>query len=182
MLKFADNPLMRSPTAASVADFKGDWWVAHTKARFEKAFATDLLAKGVNYFLPMVERVTMSGGRKRRVMLPLFTSYVFFCGDSNARVAALSTKRLCQTIAVADRNTFVAELIALETALSSNASLDLYPFAAVGRRCRVRLGPLQGIVGTVVRRDDQTRLVLQVSMLGQGTSLEIDGDLLEPAD
>jgi hypothetical protein len=41
---------------------------------------------------------------------------------------------------------------------------------------------LQGIVGTVVRRDNETRLVLQVSMLGQGASLEIDTDLLEPAE
>lgn len=173
---------MCSPTVASVGDLGGDWWVAHTKARFEKALAFDLIAKGIGFYLPMVERVRMSGGRKRRLLLPLFPSYVFFCGDAESRYTALATNRLCQAIAVTDRESFVAELVALERALASHAHLDLFPFAAVGRRCRVRIGPLQGIVGTVVRRDNETRLVLQVSMLGQGASLEIDTDLLEPAE
>jgi hypothetical protein len=182
MLRFEENPPTRTPTAASVVDLAGDWWVAHTRARFEKALAFDLLARGIGFYLPMVERVRMSGGRKRRLLLPLFPSYVFFCGDANARYAALATNRLCQAIAVTDREKFVGELVALERALASHAQLDLYPFAAVGRRCRVRVGPLQGIVGTVVRRDNETRLVLQVSMLGQGASLEIDTDLLESAE
>ncbi len=173
---------MLSFPAASVAEMTGPWWVAHTKARFEKALAFDLAAKGVSYFLPMVQRVKVSGGRKRRLLLPLFPSYLFFCGDAEARLAALATNRLCQTIAVTDREKFVGELVALELALNHHAPLDLYPFAAIGRRCRVRSGPLEGVVGTVVRRDNETRLVLQVSMLGQGASLEIDMDLLEPAD
>ena len=37
-----------------------------------------------------------------------------------------------------------------------------------------------GLVGTVARRDKLARLVLEVSMLGQGASLEIECDLLEP--
>jgi hypothetical protein len=182
MLRFDDNPPMRTASVASVADMTGDWWVAHTRARFEKALAFDLTAKGIEYFLPMIERVKMSGGRKRKLLLPLFPSYLFFCGNSDSRYAALATNRLCQAIPVTDREKFVGELVALELALSHHAHLDLYPFAAIGRRCRVRVGPLQGIVGTVVRRDNETRLVLQVSMLGQGASLEIDTDLLEPAE
>jgi hypothetical protein len=182
MLRFDENPPMRTPTATSVAEMSGNWWVAHTKARFEKALAFDLTVKGIGYFLPMVERIKMSGGRKRRLLLPLFPSYLFFCGDADSRYAALATNRLCQAIAVTDREKFVDELTGLERALASHAHLDLYPFAAVGRRCRVRIGPLQGIIGTVIRRDNETRLVLQVSMLGQGASLEIDTDLLEPAE
>jgi len=182
MLKFEENPLMRPASVQTVAEFAGPWWVGHTKARFEKAFAQDLTAHGIGYFLPMVERVKVSGNRKRRLMLPLFTSYVFFCGDATARYTALSTNRLCQAIAVNDRERFVDELVALEQALAVNTQLDLYPFAAIGRRCRIRLGPLQGIVGTVISRDNETRFVLQVSMLGQGASLEIDADLLEPAE
>jgi transcriptional antiterminator RfaH len=182
MLKFEKNPPMLTPTVNSVAELVGPWWVGHTKARFEKAFAGELLAKGIPYFLPMVERVKVSGGRKRRLMLPLFTSYVFFCGDLHARYQALTTDRLCQAIPVSDCDGFVAELASLETTLKSGADLELYSFATVGRRCRVRQGPLLGVVGTVMQRDKKTRLVLRVSILGQGASLEIDIDLLEPVD
>ena len=182
MLRFDQNPPMLPATVNSVAEMTGDWWVGHTKARFEKAFAFDLAARGIPYYLPMVERVRVSGNRKRRLLLPLFTSYVFFCGDAEARYQALTTDRLCQAIPVTNRERFVDELVSLEQALANNSKLELYTFAVVGRRCRVRMGPLQGIVGTVIQRDNQTRLILQVSILGVGAALEIDIDLLEPID
>lgn len=182
MLKLADNPPMCPPTASSVAELAGPWWVGHTKARFEKAFAFDLLERGIGYYLPMRQRVKVCGGRKRHLLAPLFTSYVFFCGDADARYRALATDRLCNVIPVTDRQKFVAELCAIERMLASGAPLELYPFAAVGMRCRVTAGPREGIVGTVVRREKQISLVLNVSVLGQGLALPIEGDLLEPAD
>jgi transcriptional antiterminator RfaH len=182
MLQLSENPAMRPPTVQSVAELDGDWWVGHTKARTEKAFVFDLAARGIGYYLPMIERVKVSGGRKRRVMLPLFTSYVFFCGDLETRYNALATNRLCQVIPVKEQERFLGELVALEQTIAANAQLDLYPFAAIGRRCRVRSGPLLGVVGTVVSRDSRTRFILQISILGVGAALEIDADLLEPAE
>lgn len=182
MLKLDDNPPVLVPWAASLRDLRGPWWVAHTKARFEKAFAWDLLRRRIGYFLPMVERVRVSGGRKRRVPTPLFGGYVFFCGDDQARFAAMTTNRLCQTIPVADQAQLIDELAALEQALAGQAPLDPYPFAAVGRRCRVRGGPMLGIEGVVVERAKLARVVLQVSILGQGASMEVDADLLESLD
>lgn len=184
MLKLEENPPILAPRFDSVAAMDGEWFVAHTKARFEKSFAFDLLERGIGYFLPMAQQVRMSGGRKRRVMTPLFPSYVFFCGSMEDRYAALATHRLCQVIPVREREReqFVTELLAVEKALQRNAAIDLYPFATVGQRCRVRSGPFMGIEGTVVRRDDRTLLVLNVSLLGRGAALEIDASLLEPAN
>ncbi len=182
MLKLTDNPPMTPPSMDSVARFTGDWWVAHTRPRFEKAFAWDLLNRGIGYFLPMMKRVTISGGRKRHVLTPLFTSYVFFCGTDEDRYTAMTTDRLCQTIPVKDQTRFVSEISAVQRALAGDAKLDPHPFAAIGRRCRVKAGPFEGIEGVVVHRNKIARLVLQVSILGQGAAIEIDADLLEPAD
>jgi len=180
MLKLSETPPLKSPQDRPIDDFAGHWWVGHTKARFEKTFAWDLLEMGVAYFLPMVERVKISGGRKRRVLMPLFPSYVFFCGADEDRHRALRTNRLCQTIDVADQRRLVAELSAVEQALAGQAELDPYPHAAVGTRCRVKAGAFKGLEGVVVQRTHRARLVLEVSMLGQGAVMEIDGDLLEP--
>ncbi|MBT3202647.1 MAG: hypothetical protein HN350_22330 [Phycisphaerales bacterium] len=182
MLKLSDNPLMLPESIESVSDLQGTWRVAHTKARFEKAFAHDMQRMGIGYYLPMIERVRVSGGRKRRVMVPLFVSYVFFCGSDADRYSAMTTNRLCQTIEVPDQDRLVEELRFIEQALGGQAELDPYPFAVVGQRCRVTAGSMIGLVGTVVRRDKLARLVLEVSMLGQGASLEIECDLLEPTD
>jgi transcription antitermination factor NusG len=182
MLKLEDNPPILPPATPSLQAITGHWWIAHTKARFEKAFAFDLLRRGTGYFLPLIQRVKISGGKKRRVMLPLFPSYVFFCGGEEDRYAALATNRICRVIDPIDQAGLLSELGALETALASKAVLDPYPFAAVGRRCRVRSGPFEGIEGVVIERDGPTRLVLQVKMLGQGAAMEIDADLLEPVE
>lgn len=160
----------------------GTWWIAHTKARCEKAFAWDLLRRGIDYFLPMMERVTVSSGKKRRGMAPLFSSYVFFCGNEESRYAALTTDRLCQVLRVVDREQLVRELGALEAALQAGAPLDFYPQFEVGRRCRVKAGAFKGLEGTVLEKHAKGRLMLFVSILRQGASLEIDADLLEPID
>jgi len=182
MLKLSENPPMVTPAARSVTDITGHWWVAHTKARNEKAFAWDLYRRNIGYFLPLVERVTMSGGRKRHVLMPLFPSYVFFCGSEDDRYGAMTTNRICQTLNVDNQTGLITELSAIEKALLGHAQLDLYPFAVEGQRCRVVGGPFQGLEGTVVRRKAIARLVLEVGILGQGASLEIDADLIQPVD
>jgi transcriptional antiterminator RfaH len=181
MLKLEDNPPMCPPSASTVAALQGDWWVAHTKPKCEKALAFDLLALEIGYYLPMAQRAYVSGGRKRRVMMPLFTSYLFFCGDLKQRYTALTTNRICRILPVNDRERFVAEISAVEAALSRNAFLEACPLPDVGCRCRVKAGPLQGVEGTVIRRDGRSMIALHLSMLGQGACLEIDASLLEPA-
>jgi transcription antitermination factor NusG len=191
MLALSDNPPVLPPGLRSVAEAAGRWWVAHTKARCEKALAADLLAQRVAYFLPMTQRLTVSGGRTRRGMAPLFPSYVFFCAEdgSDARYRAAATGRLCGVIRVADQGQLIRELSGVERALAAQAPLEPYPFAATGHRCRVTAGPFRGLEGTVAQRvaapgssrGRQTRIVLEVGMLGRGVAMEIDAALLEPA-
>ena len=182
VLKVTENPPIRPEGAETLAELTGQWWVGHTKSRFEKAFAWDLLSQGIEYFLPLIERVRISGGRKRRVMAPLFPSYVFFCGSDEDRYRAMTTNRLCQALEVHDQETLVGELAAIEKALAGKAKLDPYPFAAVGRRCRITAGPFRGLEGIVIQRNGTARIVLQVAILGQGAAMEVDTDLLEPVD
>lgn len=182
MLKLADNPPMLGLDEAPLDQWLGTWWVAHTKSRFEKAFAWDLRGAGVPYYLPLYQRLTVSGGRKRKVLAPLFPGYVFFCGSADDRYTAMTTNRLCQTIDVPDQAQLRQELADLQKALEAKAGIDPYPHAAVGRRCRVRCGPFQGLEGVVIQRNGVARLVLEVSILGQGAALEVDTDLVDPAD
>jgi hypothetical protein len=182
MLKLADNPPGLTPGYASVGALPGRWGVAHTKARSEKAFAFDCLSIGVGHFLPMRRRVTVSGGRTRHGLIPLFGGYVFFCGGEDARHRVLATHRLCQVIEVADQTRLVRELAALERALAGGLELNLYAGPRVGHLCRVTGGPLKGHCGILVRRQGAARLVLEVGILGQGVLVEVDDGLLEQVE
>ena len=183
MLKLSENPAILTSEVESLAELTGTWWIAHTKARFEKVFAWDMLSRGIGYFLPMWEKVIFSGGRKRRVMMPLFTSYVFFCGTDEDRYRAMATNRLCQTIEVFDQDRLVQELTRIEKALVSKAIIDHYPHLPVGSRCRITSGPMMGTEGVVIERNNtKARMVLEVTILGRGALIEIDADLLEHID
>ncbi|MFC1677394.1 transcription termination/antitermination protein NusG [Planctomycetota bacterium] len=179
MLKESDNPPISWPAKKSVTDFDGQWWVVHTKSRNEKALAHDLITKNVNYFLPMSWKVRHQRGRKIRSLLPLFGGYMFFCGEEKQRLEVLQTNRVANLIEVKDPERLVKELKQIEQTLAAGVPVVPHNYLKVGQRCRVTSGPLAHLEGIVVRTKDTARLVLQIDMLGQAASVEIDIDTIE---
>ncbi len=158
------------------------WMVLHTKARQEKAVARYLTAAGAFFYLPLIEKVTLVRGRKLRARVPLLPGYVFLSGDRDDGYGAISTKRVCRIIEVADQERLIDELTQIRGALDRGAELYRCPFAVVGTRCRVTKGPFEGIEGEVTSKLGANRLALQIRTLGRGVILEIDADLLEPLE
>jgi len=182
LLKASENPPAIWPAEESISDFEGTWWVAHTKSRNEKALAWQMQQKDISYFLPMHWKVSRKGRRTLRSLLPLFAGYVFFCGSEDDRVEVLRTNRVANIIPVPDQVGLVKDLAPIERLMLEGADLKPHKYIEAGRKCRVIAGPLMGTEGVVSRTSRQTRLVLQVEMLGQATSVEIEGDLLELID
>ena len=182
MLKAQENPPSVYPSDVPIDQFTGQWWVLHTKARNEKALAWDLLNREISYFLPMVEKVRSSHGRRIKSVVVLFSGYVFLCGHEEDRYTAMTTNRIASTIEVIEQERIIKELTAIQKALDTPRQLDPYPYLQTGRRCVVTSGPLKGIEGFLVRRKNVDRLVLQVHVLGQSVSTEIDAALLEVID
>lgn len=179
MLKPEENPPIIWPAGASLKDFQGTWWVAHTKSRNEKALAWQMQKKNISYFLPLTEKVYKKSRRVMRSMLPLFSGYVFFCGSEENRLDVLKTNRVASLLEVKNQQHLINELLPMERALQSGAVLAPYNYIKAGQLCKVIAGPLMGIEGLAVSEQNKTRLVLQVDILGKATCLEIDAALLE---
>ena len=179
MLKVSENPPIIWPEAESIRDFKGQWWVAHTRSRNEKALAHDLKSKNISYFLPMSWKVRRKSRRTIRSLLPLFNGYLFFCGGENDRIELLKTNRVAHLIEVDDQEKLLKELVQVNQALQTGVPLTPHKYIKKGTQCRVIAGPLIGLEGIVVRTKNATRLVLQIDMLGQAASVEIDVDTME---
>ena len=179
MLKMSENPPLTWPLDTNIDQFEGTWWVAHTKSRHEKAFAWDLCRRSIQYFIPMNEKVTLKRGRKFKALLPLFSGYVFFCGDEQDRLSALQTNRVANIIPVLDPELLVSQLMPIELALKTGEQLNHEPSVLPGTKCRVLKGPMMGTEGSVIEEKDKFRLFLQIEMLGQASSLEIDRDFIE---
>ncbi len=182
MLKANENPPIAWPEAESIHDFTGPWWVAHTKSRNEKALAKDLISKNISYFLPMSWKVRRQRGRTMRSLLPLFSGYLFFCGEEQQRLEVLRTNRVANLLAVKNQQKLLDELAQIEQALRKGAALTPHKYLKAGQLCRVIGGPLADLQGIVVKTRGAARLLLQIDMLGQATSVEIDTDMIEVVD
>jgi len=164
-------------------NYPGRWWVAHVKPRQEKALAADIRAAGGACYLPIYETTRRSGKRKWKASLPLFPGYVFLCcQDETERLAALKTQRIVRLIDVPDPGRLVCELSSIRRLLGLGLAVDPHKTLQRGVRCRIRSGPLQGMEGEIERRRGTHRFVVEVGILGQGASVEIDADLLESID
>ena len=64
------------------------WHVIHTRSRQEKALAWFLKENEIGYFLPLRRKVVVRKGRQRKTLLPLFTGYLMFRADEEARYTA----------------------------------------------------------------------------------------------
>ena len=182
MLKISETPPLVWPQAESIRQFNGLWWVAHTKSRNEKALAHDLMAKNISYFLPMTWRVHRHSERTIKALLPLFTGYLFFCGNDNERVELLKTNRVANLIEVKDQESLIHELARFDQALRAGAPLTPHKYFNKGQWCRVIAGPLLGLEGIILQTRGDTRLLLQIDMLGQAASVEIDIVMVEPVE
>jgi transcription antitermination factor NusG len=182
VLKVSENPPLLWPQVESIHDFTGQWWVVHTKSRNEKALAHDLIRRNISYFLPMTWNVRRKSRRTIRSLLPLFGGYLFFCGRENDRIELLRTDRVANLIEVKDQQKLLMELQQIEQALQAGVPVTPHKYIKEGQKCRVIAGPLMGLEGVVARTRGATRLILQVDMLGQAASVEIDMDMIEIAD
>src|SRR4051812_38859188 len=125
----------------SPATTAGTWFVLRTRSRQEKILASELSARGIANFLPLITCTKYYGGRKVRVELPLFQGYLFLRGGMDQAYEADRTDRVAQIICVADQRRLAQELRDIEFALRATVSLDPYPYLQAGVRVEVRDGP-----------------------------------------
>jgi len=179
LLKKSENPSISWPAEVLIKNFSQQWFVVHTKSRNEKALAKDLARAEINYFLPMCWKTSHTKGRKFKSLLPLFTGYMFFNGNDDQRVEVLRTHRVANIIEVRDQQQLVKELSEIEQAIKAGADLKPDRYIEAGQLYQVTAGPLKGLKGIAQETTSEMRLMLNIDMLGQAASVEIDADIIE---
>jgi transcriptional antiterminator RfaH len=166
-------------TAATVSGQRR-WWVVYTKARQEKAFARQVLALELPFYLPLIPKTNLIRGRRMESYIPLFGGYCFLFADESERARSLTTNRVSTILTVKDQSRLVFDLRQIRQLIDTHAPLTVESRLQPGDPVRVRKGPLAGLEGTIVSRRGATRLIVSVAMLQQGVSVLIDDFLVEP--
>jgi transcription antitermination factor NusG len=156
------------------------WWVLHCRPRAEKALARLLLAKRVGFFLPLFQKQWRSNGRMQSSHLPLFPGYIFLRGDNEARVEALTTNMIVNVLPVTDQEGLFADLTRVHHLMDSGSALTPEQHLEPGTIVEITSGPLTGLEGKVLHRGKKLHFFIEVQLLQQGVSVEIESWMFQP--
>jgi transcription antitermination factor NusG len=163
-------------TSAIAESSQSAWYAAYTCSRHEKRIAQQLEERGVEHFLPLYRSVRRWKDRKKELELVLFPGYIFVRIDLMNRLQVLQVPGVVRFVAF---NGYPAALSSndiegLRNGLSHNLVAEHHPFLNVGRRVRVIYGPLSGAQGILVRRRNESRLVISIEAIMRSVSVEVD--------
>jgi transcription antitermination factor NusG len=160
------------------------WYAVYTNARHEKVVADYLTSKNIEVFLPTIAVVSLWRDRKMKLHKPAFPSYVFtkICLGQRGRVIAVpGVVRILSFNGVPARLD-EAEIENIRLCHRRGALMESRPLFGVGERVRVKAGVLEGLEGFVSRCKDERRLIVPLSHINQSLAVQVDVDLLEPAE
>jgi transcription antitermination factor NusG len=152
------------------------WYAVYTRANHEKRVAEQFSTREVEHFLPTYSSVRRWKDRRVVLELPLFSGYVF------VRLALQNRLRVMQVPGVARLVAFDGtpaalpdgEIEALRSSLAMGVRAEPHPFLRVGRRVRVKSGPLSGMEGILSRRKGSLRVVISVNLIQRAVAVELD--------
>lgn len=158
------------------------WYALRTRSRHEKRVRLQLDSRRIEAFLPLIARRSRWKDRTVEVQFPLFPGYCFARFPWVERLQALTTSGVVEVLGSNGRAIPVSdgEIEAVRRLVTSTLPVDPHPFLEPGMAVEVRRGPLHGLRGILIRKAAKARLVIAVSLIRQGASVEIDADDVAP--
>jgi transcription antitermination factor NusG len=158
------------------------WYAVFTVPQNEKSVVKQLDLREVESFLPTYETVKVWKNRQKvRLILPLFPTYLFVRINRHERVKVLQSPGVLQivggkqdTISISD-----AEVEFLRAGFRGK-KVEPYTDLVIGEKMRIKGGPMQGVEGILVRKNNSLRFVLSISLINQHAAVEVSADYLEP--
>ncbi len=152
------------------------WYAAYTCANHEKRVAEQLGVREVEHFLPLYSSVRRWKDRRVRLELPLFPGYVFVRMAMRDRLQVQTVPGVARLVGFDGAPAALPnqEIEALRTSLGSSVRAEPHLYLTVGRRVRVKSGPLAGMEGVLLRRKGSFRLVISVDLIQRSVAVDAD--------
>jgi transcriptional antiterminator RfaH len=139
-----------------------------------------MLSRKIGFFLPLYQKQWRSNGRNQSSYLPLFPGYVFLRGGDEARGAALTTNLIANVLPVVDQAQLYTDLTRVHHLMDSGSVMTPEAHLEPGTIVEITAGPLAGLEGKVLSRGKKLRFFIEVQLLRQGVSVDIERWMFQP--
>jgi len=180
------SPSTETETEAEIAtytpaSFAGEpeamnWYALYTAPRHEKSVADQIHRHGISCFLPLYRSIRRWKDRRKELALVLFPGYVFVRMALENRVRVLQLPGALRLVTFNGRPAALPEqeIESLRQRLSGSHLIEPHPYLRVGRRVRVRSGPLEGLEGIIQRRKEHCRIIFSIELIMRSVAVEVD--------
>lgn len=159
------------------------WLVFYTKSRQEKKVYDFLVKRGFEVFLPVQQVLRQWSDRKKKVIVPLFNSYIFVF-DTEARIPdivqapgiAWNVRHNNKPAVLHDHELeMIKRFLATGLFIETFVAEDLEEGDAV----EVMDGPLRGTHGRVIHTPTGEKFSVTLEVLGSSMVVKLDSRLLK---
>jgi transcription antitermination factor NusG len=159
-----------------------NWYVVYTRANHEKRVAEQLELRSVEHLLPLYESVRRWKDRRMQLQMPLFPGYVFVRFSLHNRLPVLQVPGVVRLVGFDGQPKALpeSEIETLRHRLSGGVNVEPHPYLTIGRKARIKRGPLDGCEGVLIRRKGKYRVVLSIEMIMRSVVVDVDLVDIEP--
>ena len=147
------------------------WYAVQTYSNREKVVDKFLKSQGVGSFLPLLKEKRNWSDRLKTIQMPLFPNYLFVHmnaqGDDYRKV--VYSNNVCRIlgdhtgpISVPD-----SQIADIKRVIESKSPLEVIYGLCRGQQIKIKSGPLKGMIGKYLQRQNGRFLAIHISMLGR---------------
>ena len=178
-----DGNLQLTPPETIAYEPSKTWYVIRTKARCEKKLARYLSGCNIHFFLPLRRSIKYYQKRKATFFVPMFSGYIFSqmtveeelqIRQSGYVASVIRPDTHAETQLIQDLND-----VKLLIEATLEGEIVVRPEIQEGDTVYIKGGPFMGLNGIVSRWKSKTRITVNVEMVGQSITMEIDASEVE---
>src|SRR5437867_8439622 len=158
------------------------WYAIRSRTPHEKPVRDRLESQGIEQLLRTVIKLSQWKDRKQKIEVPLLSCYSSARFAWPDRLTAQQTAGVVQIVGNGKGPEPIPddEIDAIRMLMKSPLPYDAHPYLQEGMPVQVIRGPLEGVHGTLLRKDKPFRLVISVHLIRQAASVEIDASDIAP--
>jgi len=152
------------------------WYAVYTRSRHEKKVADEIDRNGYAVYLPLVKTLRQWSDRKKKVEVPLISSYVFVYASEKERYYILNTTGVSGFVMFEGKAAAIPEkqIQAMKLAIDSNLEIEVSKEVFVaGEQVKVINGLMKGAEGELIRKAHKFKLLIRVNNIGYSLMVEI---------
>lgn len=158
------------------------WYVLFVRSNQEKKVAEALRGRHVEYFLPCYKSLRQWKDRRVMLEIPLFPGYVFLRLPLAERARALTVPNVVTLVGTRNQPSAISEEeIAWIKLGIEHGRAEPYPYLTLGQRVMVTEGVMCGMEGILVRKRNDTRVIVSLDSIARSFVVEVDASCVRPA-